>query len=353
MPDFLMLKLLLSAEPDQYEVVKPVLRQLRNHRLPVGVIQFVYQQLSRFVTYNRFASTTEEVISRLGLADLEGVAAAAQGFQLPVISNTNEATWFNAGLAQKLVQLRKASHPTVIKTMIAPLDKRLRYHGLQRGESLIWLAPTGGGKTQALCQSTYGAVLQRFPGVYFSIQLPVADIVEALAAYIHTAAVPHFDRYLHIARFPSMQTSVIMLRQYVDRLRQQEKFNPQYVVLDFLNYMIPNRTTREADGRRYYALQQVLIEFYQWLEEEKLVGFTAYQSNRGGRGQDVLTIENAAESYGAMQQATLVVSINRTPAEADAERARLYLAKYTYGRDKVVLNIDTNFAQGRFYRARS
>jgi len=61
-------------------------------------------------------------------------------------------------------------------------------------------------------------------------------------------------------------------------------------------------------------------------------------------------IKHFGESFAAAQEATLVVTINRSAEEREENRARLYLAKYSHGKDQLCIPINTNYERGSLYK---
>ena len=59
---------------------------------------------------------------------------------------------------------------------------------------------------------------------------------------------------------------------------------------------------------------------------------------------------HVAQSFEMAMEATLVISVNRNATERQEERARLFIAKYSFGEDQLLIPIYTNYKKGSLYR---
>ena len=103
-------------------------------------------------------------------------------------------------------------------------------------------------------------------------------------------------------------------------------------------------------GSRYYEGGDVAGEFIALCKEERLLGAAGAQANRSSASEELTQIKHFGESFAAAQEATLVVTINRNAEERQEGRGRLYIAKYSHGKDQMSIPIRTNYEKGSLYK---
>lgn len=254
------------------------------------------------------------------------------------------------------------------RLLIPEIDCHLRNNGMQPGETVMWLAATGAGKTMALVHTAKAWLLQKLRGVYYTLQLQEEDIAERFDASF--SGIPltelaergpeacrklrklgkRYGKSLIIKYFPRYKHSIQSLRNHLQLLKESD-FHPQFIVIDFLNYLQPSAPTqKDAEGSRYFKGGDVVGEFIALCQEMKLLGAGGIQANRMAVNEDVTTIQHVAESFASVMEATLVISINRKAEERETEKARLFIAKYSFGKDMIVVPIHTNYEKGSLYR---
>lgn len=256
---------------------------------------------------------------------------------------------------------------TTYPMLISGLDGILRHGGMRPGETVFWLATSGAGKTMALVHSTRAWLLQKLKGVYYTLQLTEQDIAERLDSSFSNVPIKDLNEQMDVVKtkvaklgkrygeslvikyLPRRKSSIEDIAQHLYTLREAG-FDSQFIAVDFLNYLNPAKVTIKDNSGRYYAAADAAGEFITLCQQEHLLGAVGVQARRAAANADLTTLEDVAESWGSIMDATLVVSINRTPEERMEEKARLYICKYSFGQDHLIVPINTNYAKGSLYR---
>lgn len=326
-------------------------------------VDYILKNVQDFGSLHRLAIAYRDSLSLFERGDLHGVREHLGKALLDNFDEEKQAYYFSS--VRDRIKLRRRTPRSVVRTLISPLDNVLRDKGLRKKETGVVLAPTGTGKTRCLVHMAKAAALQRQKVVYYTLQLPVEDIEEILDATF--SGVPQMDlkdnessiirRVEKLGRvygdnilvkyYPRYKCGPHTLESHLRRLIASS-WHPDVIIVDFLNYLLPSYKTQTSD-QRYFELQSVVAEWISLCQKLNLVGWGGFQANRAASDHELVSKEDVAESYGAAMEATLMISINRTPTEKSQEKARLFVCKYTHGADGIVLPIFTNYEKGSFY----
>lgn len=333
--------------------------------------RFVLKRLSEFIKKQRYIAAINDGLPLLKTGTPESLKRMDELFK-GILNQTEEVStdtgvWYFRDIKNRLFRQFTASKH--YKFLIPELDEHLRHGGMAKGETVMWLAPTGAGKTMALTYNAKAWMLQKLKGVYYTFQLMPQDITERFDAsfsgvrisdikdslsQIQTKTEQLKARYgdsLVIKYFPRHKHSMASIRSHLKLLKDQG-FDADFIVIDFLNYMTPeNRSAgKDSNGSKYFEGGDIAGEFISFCQTNNLLGASGIQANRTGSKEDLTQIFHIAESFGSAMEATLVVTVNRNSAERASDRARLFIAKYSFGKDQLVIPIQTNYDKGSFYR---
>ncbi len=328
---------------------------------------YVLDVLERFVKHQKYILAMDRGIDLLERGDITSLDQSfADILKIgQLVSHSEGSKYFRDIKSRRFDLTERTSH---YRLLIPELDRILRHGGMRRGESMFWLAPPGTGKTMALVHTTKAWMIQRLKGIYYTLQLPERDIAERLDSSLSGIPIKNLlteysevsekvkkagKRYgdsLTIKFFPRHRTTIEDIREHFDRVSESSG-KPDYIIIDFLNYMrAAGSAFQDNKGSRYYEGGDTAGEFVSFCQQEDILGAAGIQANRSALSSDVTTIDDVAESFASIFEATLVVSINRKTEERELETARLFIAKYTYGDDHLVIPINTNYKTGSLYR---
>lgn len=231
------------------------------------------------------------------------------------------------------------------------IDAVLNEGGPTRGEVLVWLAPTGVGKSIAICNSGASNVMQnrkvlhitlelskrltglRYMGIFskVSIKKRIANkkLIENTVKQIQNTY-PMGD--LVIYKFPAEEITADTISTIIAHLRRHKNWVPDVVLVDYMELM-KSRGKRHDDRDDYSQQKHIATELCGLAAKENVFIITATQSNRDkSAGEDTfLDVNKVAESYGKMMSIDYCISINVSPKDIERNRMRLFIAKNRNG----------------------
>lgn len=254
---------------------------------------------------------------------------------------------------------------SILTTGIHQLDQDLDEGGPGKKEVLVWMAPTGVGKSLMLANNAISNALIGKNVLYITLEL--ADIKSALRMLGALTNLPITagrymsmrDKMLHVVKslkasknvgdiliyeFPANEISVNHIYTLVDELKKSKKWTPDLIIIDYLELMVGRR---QEDNKDDYTMQKRVTTQVRGLAHNLNAGvFTATQTNRSGNMQDaVLDVTKMAESYGKSMPIDYLVSISQSDEEYKMTPAvaRLYIAKNRNGPKFKTIPIRINY----------
>lgn len=324
---------------------------------------YLESEITKYVSYTRVVAVLrDDAVNLLEANKLDVLHSKLEKAFAPPTAYSSGLEYF--GSLQMRMQERYKTVP-VVRTLIPPLDHHLRGHGANIGALCVVLGATGSGKSMMLTYLTKAAVMQKKNVLFITLQLLENDIAWRLDSSftgitlrdalertedISDKLFKTRERYgnsVVIKFFPAMQLTVSKLHMYIKKERDRG-FHPDVVIIDYGDLMVGDSGVDPSAGR-YYESGGVFDGLLGLAQSENLLIWTASQASKGVNDKGLLTIDKVAESYRKVMAAPLVVSINRTPEEKVENKARLYIAKNSHGRDDIVCPIDTGYDRGLFY----
>lgn len=232
--------------------------------------------------------------------------------------------------------------------------------GLAAKEMAMVVAPPGVGKSLFLANQAARSVLDGHNVLYVSLEMSedrVAQRLDSIFTRIRQRELAGRvddiqDRLtiisekwenrgnLRIKEFPTKRLSVTGLRAFLNQLKNYEDFEPDVIIIDYLELMRTEKEMAEYQGQERLAQELRGLS----TEYESLV-WTATQTNREGKKVNIITDAELADSYGKIRVCDLVFSINQTEQEFDEGNARLYLMKSRNGRARFVIPIEIDYSR--------
>ncbi len=280
-------------------------------------------------------------------------------------------------------------HTIEFQTGIPLLDKRSFVP--MRGSVMMFLAPTGRGKSWFLVNIGKRAWQQRKKVLHVTLELSeeetwlryyqaiqsaskreaVAKITqverdrfgritglgesEITSEYVMAnnpmlsteleVRISHYGtRYdnIRVKKFPMRSLTIPALRGYMESLELIEKFIPDILILDYIGVM-------QTDPKNHrITLGRVGEEFKGLCEHFNVAGVTAQQSSRIGVKALNLSITHIAEDWSLTNSADQILLQSNTNTEFRMGLARLYVAKARTEEDHFGMLITQNFKTGQY-----
>jgi replicative DNA helicase len=245
--------------------------------------------------------------------------------------------------------------------------------GPARKEMLVWMAPTGVGKSIMLINNAIANVLQGRNVLYITLELSdVHSAIRALGALtnkpvnarrfeLKNEILAIVDKVrgdadigsLVIHEFPPDEVSVDNIYALIDMLKKTKSWSPDVICVDYLELL---RGRHDNDNRDEYSKQKAVSTQVRGVATNaNVLVFTATQTNRSGNdGAAVIDITKIAESYGKTMPMDYLISITQSEDEyqeqfdsnglsAHPAPARMYIAKNRHGEKFQTIPIRINY----------
>ncbi len=252
------------------------------------------------------------------------------------------------------------------------LDQKFHGKGPARREVLLWVAPTGVGKSIMLVNTGVANLLRgknvlhitlensaeltgnRYIGAFteFNIADRVAnkDAIKEVCSKIKMTN----DAELMILYFPADSINVDTIEVAIRDLEKHYGFKPDVLLVDYLELLMSKYPARNKED--YTRQKSVSTELCALTAKINTFTASASQTNRAGskdntEGDAVINLDKLAESYGKAMPVDYVVSINQNAQEYQAQgmenshigRVRFFLAKNRNGPKFDVIDAQINY----------
>jgi replicative DNA helicase len=262
--------------------------------------------------------------------------------------------------------------PDIIQHMttgFARLDQLLNNGGPSRKEVVCWLAATNVGKSIMLCNNAIsslrgecsdGSKGQDVLLITFELDtIKTAMRCLAAASGVPIADIPNRQSYIqrvigqmrrtykkrfHIHEMPPDECSVNHIYALMDSLKRSEGWKPDVVILDYMDLMTSRNPAYNKDD--YTRQKHVANEIRGLAKNENVLVYTATQTNRSGaKGDELVDMTKAAESFGKQFSLDYVVSLNQSQEERrmSPPRISMFIAKNRNGPKHETITCEINY----------
>lgn len=245
------------------------------------------------------------------------------------------------------------------KTLLPSLNRSLE-GGLGEKELAMVIAPPGVGKSLWLVNQAVQSMIEGRKVLYVSLEMSedkIAQRFDSVATLIPQGQLKDPSAQLKVGErlsifqknfpesklvikeFPTGQATVNTLRALMVQLKNYEDFEPDVVIVDYLELMRPVRENQHE----YQAQQRIAEELRGLAMENKFLVWTATQTNRQGRAVKVITDAELGDSYGKIRTCDFAVSLNQSEEEFDTGRMRAYVVKSRNGRPRFTVPMEVDY----------
>ncbi len=226
------------------------------------------------------------------------------------------------------------------------------------------VAPPGVGKSLYLVNQGVKSLMEGRKVLYISLEMSedkIAQRFDSVTTLIPQSRVKEdagklsvrerleiFQEYfpgsrLIIKEFPTTTASVNSSRSLLVQLRNYEDFVPDVIVVDYLELLRPTRENQHE----YQAQQRIAEELRGLAMEANVLVWTATQTNRQGRGVEVITDKELGDSYGKIRTCDFSISLNQKEEEFDAGMMRAFVMKSRNGRPRFIVPMNVDYGNLR------
>ncbi len=199
-------------------------------------------------------------------------------------------------------------------------------------ESLFLLmAPTGLGKSLALCHFAASHLMQSKNCLYFTMEMSefqIAQRIEHNLMGVREEELKEMTRETYNRRlakvrekstgklvvkgFPSGAASASHFRYVIEEMKIKKKIDVDVIYVDYLNICASSRIKRGNLGGSYEYVKNIAEEIRGLGQEYKIPVFSATQTNRSGMNSSDLDFEHMSESSGMAFTADYIIGMSHT-----------------------------------------
>ena len=209
--------------------------------------------------------------------------------------------------------------------------------GVTKGTlNLFMSSDSGGFKSGTMCHIAAGMLRAGYNVLYVSFEMAEDKIMERIDANLLDTKIDDLTNFgkegfinriqkiaskttgrFIVKQYPTSQCHVGHIRYLLKELKLKKNFIPDVIFLDYINIMASSRMKGGDVGNSYGYVKAIAEEIRGLAIEQNTVIFSATQSNRGGMGNEELSLADISESVGTIFTCDLIIGIITTP-EFDA-----------------------------------
>mgnify|MGYP005819112865 FL=1 len=240
-----------------------------------------------------------------------------------------------------------------------PTLNRVLDGGLSSKELAMVVAPPGVGKSVFLVNQSVESLTEGRKVLYLSLEMSedkIAQRFDSVMTLIPQSKLKSHQNLLHdrlemfktefpggelvIKQFPTGQATVNTIRSLLVQLRNYEQFEPDILVVDYLELLRPSTQILQE----YQAQQRIAEELRGLAVENDILVWTATQTNRQGRQVKLITDSELADAYGKIRTCDFAISLNQTEEEFDFGTMRLYVMKSRNSHQRFVVPMAVDYS---------
>lgn len=336
-----------------------------NVHLAASDVAYVSNQIAEFCKFRACIQVIQEAAGTGGLIEKGDLATMVAHLKKAVEIGLNADLGINY-FENPLERMMLAdTDPDVISTGWDSVDAVIG-GGVGRQELIVFLAPSGGGKSVGMLNLGYNFLSRGLHGVYISLEMAgrkVATRTDQIMARMSASSVnlnrtqaaheisQFYERSgakFFIKRMRESTTCANDIIAYLRELETAHAFKPDFVIVDYLDIMAPNGTNFDSDS---IFMKEKLIT-----EEVRAIGFdfdcimiSAAQLEKGATDKinagQKMTQSNLQGGSSKTNTADLMIAIARTEAMMSAGEVRFDFPKSRNSganMTQVMMNWDSN-----------
>ena len=200
--------------------------------------------------------------------------------------------------------------------------------GLPRKSMTVLLATTGGGKSLCKCHIAASSLMFGKNVLYITMELAEEEVARRIDANIMDVTLDEvkelplktftarMDRYkkkttgkLVIKEYPTGSAHVGHFRHLLNELRMKKNFEPDVILVDYLNICASSRVKGAAAANSYTLVKSIAEEVRGLAMEFNCAVVTSSQFNRGAYESSDVELSNTSESMGITHTADAIFAL--------------------------------------------
>jgi replicative DNA helicase len=211
--------------------------------------------------------------------------------------------------------------------------------GISAKDILVYIAPTGVGKTTCLTLGAIGAMFDNKKVLHVFVEDEVLDVRRKYFAALTKIPINDINENIHTIEAKAKQYEPLMknvklissagsnvktsdIETFIEDFIE-ENGTIDVLVLDYLDRVV----TDKKRGNKYEDQADVIKEIDRIAKKYNIAVITAAQTNRGGINKDILYLDDIQGSIERVQQATHVVTIASPASVRQVKAATINIVK--------------------------
>jgi replicative DNA helicase len=235
--------------------------------------------------------------------------------------------------------------------------------GIAAGELGVFLAPPSRGKTSYLCAVGAGAAKEGRGVLHITLEISARRVIrrydQALTGMKSSELIENpmtvssarkqmtkAGGEVNVVDWSYKEVNPNDIRGLVKRLRRQGH-KVDMVIIDYLELMQPNPTTarhQQAQRHIYGSLGKQVRAVGVCMEVPMV---TAWQVNREGNSQHVITQEHVSESWEVIKHADIIIGLNQSDDERENRVMRLGVIKQRESTERALVYVHSDLNRMR------
>lgn len=321
----------------------------------IGNEDFFLDEIENFARKEAMKDAITQSISYIQEDNYEQVEEVVRQ-ALTVNRNVDLGQSYFDSVTARWVRMLDKSNEDKYRTILPTLNRELE-GGLSAKELAMVVAPPGVGKSVMLVNQGVHSLMEGRKVLYVSLEMSedkIAQRFDSVMTLINQRNLPQkqkvlLDRLevfknkfpggeLVIKEFPTGVATVSTIRSLLSQLKNFEGFEPDLLIVDYLELL---SSTRE--GPEYQIQELIARELRGLAVEHNMLVWTATQTNRQGTRVNVITDAELGDSYGKFRTVDYAISLNQTEEEFDEERMRCYVMKSRNGKTRFVTGVSIDY----------
>lgn len=219
--------------------------------------------------------------------------------------------------------------------------------GLRAGDLMLLFAPQGVGKSWLSIIIAAHALKEGFNVLYYSLELDAEDVGKRFDAKFTNIPINDLDENrkeieevldslageLRIFRIKGKKKKLSFIKSHVKNLMEVEGFKPDMIVIDYIDKMKPESSSRDKDTDSDDAIEELFDDVRDFGSDIDCPIVSPSQINRSGSKDKVIENDKISGSYKKGMIADISLSVSRTKEDKLLNRARIHCMKNRRGYD--------------------
>lgn len=212
------------------------------------------------------------------------------------------------------------------------------------------LAPTGVGKSLALCHMAAVNLMDQKNVLYITLEMAEERIAQRIDANllnipigdIPTMSKAEYDKRigklkettkgkLIIKEYPTASAGPAHFKHLLNELKIKKNFVPDVIYIDYLNLCISSRIKPGSQVNSYSYVKAIAEELRGLAVEHDLPIWTATQTNRGALNNSDIGLEHTSDSMGLPMTLDFYIALNSPPELQEMGQILVTQLKSRYG----------------------